>query len=177
MRYVKLVTAAGWVLIALGCTKPQDTSSSTHSNNTGDVVTMDSLPPSMEGVHSHPSEGPHHGSLIELGNEEYHAEIVHDAESVSVYILDAAATTVVPIDSTELMINLTHDGTPEQFKLTAAPEQGDPNGKSSHFMLKDAELVSHLDDEASAAKLVVTINGTPYRADITHNHDHDGHDH
>jgi len=27
--------------------------------------------------HAHPSHGPHSGDLIELGNEEYHAELVH----------------------------------------------------------------------------------------------------
>mgnify|MGYP006188166609 CR=1 FL=1 len=27
--------------------------------------------------HAHPSHGPHGGDLIELGNEEYHAELVH----------------------------------------------------------------------------------------------------
>lgn len=30
-----------------------------------------------EHAHAHPSEGPHGGDLIELGNEEYHAELVH----------------------------------------------------------------------------------------------------
>ena len=28
--------------------------------------------------HGHASEGPHHGHLIELGEEEYHAELTHD---------------------------------------------------------------------------------------------------
>jgi hypothetical protein len=29
------------------------------------------------GEHDHPSEGPHGGDLVELGNDEYHAELVH----------------------------------------------------------------------------------------------------
>ena len=29
----------------------------------------------------HPTEGPHGGHLIELGNEEYHAELLHDPHS------------------------------------------------------------------------------------------------
>ena len=39
--------------------------------------------------HAHPSEGPHHGALIELGKEDYHAEIVHDekTDTVTIYIL------------------------------------------------------------------------------------------
>jgi len=58
--------------------------------------------------HAHPGEGPHHGDLVELGNEEYHAEVVHgEGGSVSVYILDSAAKSAVPIDATELTINIT----------------------------------------------------------------------
>ena len=38
-------------------------------------------PATVEAGHAHPSEGPHGGSLIELGNEEYHAELVHDEQA------------------------------------------------------------------------------------------------
>lgn len=52
-----------------------------------------------------------HGDLVELGNEEFHAEVVHgEAGSVTVYILDSAAKVTVPIDATELTINVSHDG-------------------------------------------------------------------
>src|SRR5688572_17504984 len=62
--------------------------------------------------HSHAAAGPHGGDLIGLGNEEYHAELVHDeaAGSVTLYVLDSAAKASVPIDATEVTINLTHDG-------------------------------------------------------------------
>ncbi len=52
---------------------------------------MDAPPPATVDVHSHPTEGPHHGTLIELGKEEYHAELVHDDKMVTIYILDSAA--------------------------------------------------------------------------------------
>ncbi len=126
---------------------------------------------------AHPSEGPHHGVLIELGNEEFHAEIVHDNVTVTIYLLDSSATKSVAIDAAEVSINLVLDGKPEQFKLPASPDAGDRDGASSRFVIASAELVSHLDDEAAAPKLVVTIDGTPYRAEIEHDHDHAGHDH
>ncbi len=141
------------------------------------TIMMDGPPPEFDDVHAHPSEGPHHGTLVELGNEEYHAEVVHDEQSVTVYILDASATKAVAIDAAELTINLTHDGSPEQFKLAASPDEADPAGKSSRFSLTDAELVGHLDDDAAAPKLMVTIDGTPFRGEIKHDHDHAGHDH
>ncbi len=126
--------------------------------------------------HAHPTEGPHQGGLIELGNEEYHAEFVHDEDtgSVTIYVLNAAATEQIPIDSTEVTINVKHDGKPEQFKLAASPDVNDPQGKSSRFVSIDAELGEHLDEEGAEPKLVLTINGKSFRGTISH--DHEGHD-
>ncbi|MCA9051206.1 MAG: hypothetical protein KDA89_20860, partial [Planctomycetaceae bacterium] len=126
-------------------------------------------------AHDHPTEGPHHGDLVELGNEEYHAEVVHDddANGVTIYILDGAATGQVPIDAAELTINLTHDGQPEQFVLKAAPDGDDPEGKSSRLVSDDKELSEDLDAEGVEPKLVVEINGKSYRGTIEHSHDHD----
>ncbi|WP_345685263.1 hypothetical protein [Novipirellula caenicola] len=178
MRKTKFTTlAAGLILFTTGCGDKAATHPEADNSVSGSDVTADGLPPATVDVHAHPSEGPHHGSLVELGNEEFHAEIVHDAKSVTVYILDSSATKAVPIDATDVTINLVHDGSPEQFKLTANPDAGDLDGTSSRFTLANAELVGHIDDEASAPKLSVTINGTPYRGEIKHDHDHEGHDH
>ena len=129
----------------------------------------------MDDVGGHPTEGPHHGELIELGNEDYHGEMVHEEETVFVYILDGAASAAVPIEAGELLLNVVYEGKPAQFKLKAEPDAGDPEGRSSRFQVTDAELVEQLDAEGTTAKLVVTIDGTSYRGEVTH--DHDGHDH
>lgn len=127
--------------------------------------------------HDHPTTGPHHGDLIELGDE-YHAELVHDAsDTVTLYVLDFAATQPVPIDATEVTINAKHHGKPVQFTLTASPDAGDPAGKSSRFVITDDELMHCLEHEDAEARLVISINGKSYRGVITHNHDHAGHDH
>lgn len=131
------------------------------------------------GAHAHPSEGPHHGDLVELGNEEYHAEMVHgEGGAITVYILDGAAKAAVPVEATEILLNVTHDGKPEQFRLPAMPEATDPTGKSSKFNLVNADLAKHLDDEHTTAKLVVTITGKQYTGKVEHKHDHaHGHEH
>jgi flavin reductase (DIM6/NTAB) family NADH-FMN oxidoreductase RutF len=110
--------------------------------------------------------------VIELGKEEFHAELVHDDKLVTIYVLDSAAKNSVPVDVSEVVINILHDGKPEQFKLAAAPQESDPSGKSSRFVANDPELASHLDDEAAAPKLAITISGKSYRGTITHEHDH-----
>ncbi len=124
---------------------------------------------------AHPEEGPHHGMLIELGNEEYHAELVHDEEAgrVTVYLLDSAAKKPVPIDAQDMAINVSHEGKPEQFQLAAQPEQGDPEGKSSRFVSKDPELIKHLDEENTKARLAVKIDGKSFNGEFSHEHDHD----
>ncbi|NOY28695.1 MAG: hypothetical protein GXP28_00540 [Planctomycetes bacterium] len=129
--------------------------------------------------HDHPSEGPHHGGLVELGNEEYHAELVHDddAGTVTIYLLDSSAKSAVPIEATELLINLSHDGEAEQFTLASSPDAGDPAGKSSRFVSDDEELVEDLDHEGADAQLVVTIAGKQYRGEIEHDHDEEEHAH
>ncbi len=129
--------------------------------------------------HGHAEEGPHHGSLIELGNEEYHAELVHDDASgtVTIYLLDSSAKAAVPIDATEIRVNLSHDGEAEQFTLAASPQSSDPSGKASRFVSTESELAEDLDHEGVEAKLVVTVGKKQYRGTIDHDHDHEGHDH
>ncbi|MCO6042729.1 hypothetical protein NG895_02305 [Aeoliella sp. ICT_H6.2] len=139
-----------------------------------------SAPPATVDAHNHPTEGPHHGSLIELGNEEYHAELVHDEQSgsVTIYVLDSAAKASVPIDAKELTINLSHDGQAEQFTLTADPDSGDPQGMASRFVSSDAELAEELDHDHAEAQLVLNIDGKQYRGAVHHDHEgHDDHDH
>ena len=139
---------------------PPDTLSDTHDH----------------GAHAHPSEGPHHGDLVELGNEEFHAEVVHDEAhgNIEIYILDSSATTQVAIDTTELTVNISYDGKPEQFILTAEPDEGDEDGKSSRFFSSDKELAEHLGEEGASPRLVVKIHGKSYRGEIKHHHDHEG---
>jgi hypothetical protein len=129
--------------------------------------------------HAHASEGPHGGTLIELGNEEYHAELVHDeqAGSVTIYLLDSAAKVSVPIEAADVSINLAHEGRGEQFKLSASADESDPQGKSSRFVSTDAELAEELDHEHAEAQLAVTINGKPYRGTIEHHNGHDEGEH
>ena len=131
---------------------------------------------------AHPTEGPHGGGLIELGDEEYHAELIHDpsppvggAGTVTIYLLNDHADEAAPIDAADLTVVVTHDGNRESFKLAADPDAGDPAGKSSRFVSSDAELAGRLDREGGTAKLMVKIAGRSYSGDVAHDHDHDDH--
>lgn len=123
--------------------------------------------------HNHPTHGPHEGDLIELGGEDYHAEIVQTDDEIVIYILGSDAKTAMPIEATEIVINAVHDDTPEQFQLAASADEGDPEGKSSRFTSSDAELVEHVHDEDAQAKLVVMIGGKQHTGKIAHEHEHE----
>jgi hypothetical protein len=159
--------------IALVCSGCADTPSTSGRQTLPPSASSDAHNDDDHG-HDHPGEGPHHGQLIELGGEEYHAEMLHDdqAGTITIYVLDRAAKQTVPIKAREITINMTIDGQPRQFKLAAAPDEGDPEGTSSRFVLESAELAAHLDEDGSAPQLVLTIKGKSYRGKITHSHDH-----
>lgn len=124
--------------------------------------------------HAHPSHGPHDGDLIELGNEEYHAELLHDEDAgmVTIYILDGSATKAVAIEAAEIKVNLVADGQPAQFSLAASPDESDPEGLSSRFVSSAEKLIGQLHEDGTDGTLVLTIKGKSYRGELAHDHDH-----
>lgn len=131
-----------------------------------------------DGDHDHPTEGPHHGHLIELGKEEYHAELTHDeaTHTVAIYLLDNTAKQSVPIAEKQLGISLVVGGKPTQFTLMGSPLDSDPSGKSSCFQLTNEQLCEALDAENTKGRINVTINGKPYVGAIEHQA-HEDHEH
>jgi len=145
-----------------------------NDSNSGPIT---ALPPEIAHVaDAHPSEGPHHGQLIELGKEEYHAELVHDDSShtTTIYLFDAEAKSPVQIEAKELTLNLLSAGKPQQFRLAAQPEATDPAGTSSAFSSKSEELCEALDANGTTGRLSVEIQGKAFVGTIAqHAHDHD----
>jgi hypothetical protein len=127
-------------------------------------------------AHAHPDEGPHHGHLIELGEEEYHAELTHDeaSKTVTVYLLGKDAKQPVAIGDPEIALNLAVDGQPLQATLTAQPQEGDAEGQASRFSLTDEKVLEALESPKATGRLTVTIEGKTYSGTIEH-HDHGEH--
>ena len=159
-RYLATVVLTGAALNMGGCAPPaadsQNDKSGTHSAHD----------------HSHGPTGPNQGHLIELGNEEYHAEWLHDDDSgaVTVIILDSTATQEVPISAADVKINVVVDGKPQQYTLDAVEVV---EGKSSRFRTVAEDLVIALNfGEGVEATLEVEINGTSFNGEIEHHHHH-----
>jgi hypothetical protein len=131
-------------------------------------VTVKAPPP-----HEH-EHGPHSGHLVELGEEEHHAEVVFDAKAarLTIYILDSTAKKAEPIDAKDVALKLTIDGKSEGFQLPAVPDAGDPQGKSSRFELAgNPDIKAHIKDEEDLKGTVsVTIGNKSFSGDIKHEH-------
>jgi len=128
-------------------------------------------------AHVHPTEGPHHGSLIELGREDYHAELVHDvaANTVTIYMLDGAAKDAMPIDAKQLTLNLLVGGKPQQYQLTAKPQSTDPEGRCSAFGCTNEAMCRALDAKGTTGRLNVEVLGKMFVGKLSghaHNHTH-----
>ncbi len=144
--------------------------------STAILATSVVMPSFVSGEEDHEHEkGPHGGSLVELGDEEYHAEIVHDEKEgqVTIYILGADAKTAVGIEAKEVAVNSKVKGAGVQIKLKSVPQKKDKAGLSSRFASKDKELIELLDNPEASSVLRVSIKGKAYSGKIEHEEDHD----
>lgn len=174
---VLIVLLMSSVLASLGCDKAGTPAGTADANDHGEGKEH-AHDDHGHDKHAHPTEGPHHGKLVELGGEDYHAEVVHDDEAgaLTVYLLDSAARNAVFSEAPEVVINIRKGDQPLQFKLGGLKKDGQPEGKFSEYSLVEPELLKALHDKASTAKLSVTIDGKPYSGEVSHD-DHAAHDH
>lgn len=169
--------ASGFLLTSLllitGCNSKDD-----------DFHEVTSGPPVVDKPHNHDhEEGPHGGHLIELGDEEYHAELVFDEETrkTTIYILDGEAKSPHPIAAEEIELHLEVGDDEAELMLVAVPLENDGEEKSSRFELAADKLPESVKDEEDfAGHLHVKIGEMEYSGDIEHDHGHahgDGHKH
>lgn len=136
-------------------------------------------------AHDHDAPGPHGGTLVTLGDEEFHAELVLDEEKnqVTVVLLDGAAKKLVPLAEPHLLVNVRGAGKPRQHKLAPLYAEGQQGGPTAMYASVSEPLMDDLHSHDAEAKLVVRIGGKQYTASLHHDHeghdhgDHEGHDH
>jgi len=122
--------------------------------------------------HDHAHEhGPHGGHVVEIGNEEYHAEWTHaDDGTVTVYVLDAEMKNEVPIAVEDITIEAKIQDQPFTYKLLAVNRSEGDMPKTAKFELIDKNLLGVLETlgKGVTATLKAEINGKAYDAPITH---------
>jgi hypothetical protein len=157
-------------LLSLGCPAEEEY----REFGEGDDVT--NVAPPDEHAHVH---GPHDGHVIELGDEEYHAEVVLGSDrKLVVYILGPDAATSAPIMAAAITVNLEAGETPTALTLNAVPQEGEADGQSSRFELTDGTVPESVTNiEEVHGDLVIAVGDKTYTAEIGHDHGHDHGDH
>jgi len=129
--------------------------------------------------HAHPDLGPHEGHLLEIGEEEYHAEWTHDDASgkVTIYILDGKVKDAVPIEAEAITIVATVGGKEKSFSLEPVNRTTGEKPKASQFEITDKSLVEILTSPAVTARLDLNISGKSFSPKFEAHEDHHGHKH
>lgn len=146
-------------------------------NGSSDYKTPSAIKANPLPDHGHGEKGPHGGGIVELGEEEFHAEIVvdHDDHKLIVYVLGKDAKTPEAVAGTE--ITMTPEGK-DALTLKAAPQTGDAEGKASKFELVDDALVHALLDAGFLhGDLRITIGEKPFLGHVDYHLDGGHHDH
>lgn len=130
--------------------------------------------------HSHAELGPNGGHLIELGDEQFHAEWTHDADSgkLTVFVLDGAAKELVPIAAEKITIVKKLGERTDSYDLVAVDRKGE-TPKSAKFEIVDKALIEALTlvGDGVEASITLDINGQSFTKEFTKHDDHHGHKH
>lgn len=116
--------------------------------------------------HEHQGEGPHHGILVEWGEDQYHAEVVfnHADKEVVVYLLDGeakAAPTLEPAKISNITVNINNVTPP--FAIELAYDSKKSNAKGMAFEGRDDRLAKATTIQGSVSGKVA---GTPFTGDF-----------
>lgn len=127
--------------------------------------------------HDGDDDGPHGGVLLELGNHDYHVEIVIDqkTDSTTVYIFNGKhgdAMKPVAVDAKEASISYTAHDELKTEKLAAKAMEGETGGKSSRFVSGDHELAEHVFEKGAKGRFTILIGSTPFSVDIPGTKEH-----
>ena len=127
--------------------------------------------------HQHAAEGPHGGELIELGDEQYRAELVHDeaAHKVTVYLLGAEAKKPAASDQTQLTLQIFSNGQFIDYAFEAVSDDTAEAGASQFATVNEKLSDVLLGSGQVRGRLKVSIKGKPITGIIEH-HNHAAHD-
>jgi len=128
--------------------------------------------------HHHHVHGPHEGELIEIGNEEYHAELLtEDNNKVTIYVLDGKGEKPVPIVAEPITISMVVNASTPEFSLDPKPQESDPAGKSSRFESTKPDLGVALGNPDAKRELKLKVGEKEYKAEFPHFDEEEHHKH
>lgn len=140
-RMISIIGLVVPLLIVSGCSQQTGQSVETVKDPKGAAAASNPSPPSStaevaaEDVHAH-KPGAHGGIMVSLGRDSYHAEAVFEKGGVlRLYTLGKDESRVIDVETQTLKGYAKVEGDSEAvpFSLTADPQDGDAQGRTSQF--------------------------------------------
>lgn len=128
--------------------------------------------------HEH-AEGPNGGHVLEVGEEQYHLEVVFDEKgrTLTAFVYGPDAKTAYPIEVETIDFDQEVDDKEHEIPLAAKPLDGEPKGKSSRFVAEGKAIPDSIKKESDLeGHFHLDIGDDHFHVDLEHG-DHDGHDH
>jgi hypothetical protein len=124
--------------------------------------------------HVHVHKGPHGGSIMEIGEEEFHAEWVRGpGGKITFYFLDAAAKNEAPVEADEIAIEVRiADNEPVTYTLAAVNPE---DGRAAVFEITDPNLdgaLGALSEKVTATFPRLTLGGKSFENVKIEEHQH-----
>lgn len=131
--------------------------------------------------HDHESLGPNGGHVLAFGDEEFHAEWIHDDESgkLTVILLDKDAKQEITTSAESVTIEVKIGDSPSREYVLPALVGEAPDAGNSRFEVTKPPLITALKiGEGVEVTMHVELDGKPFSAKIEHHdHSHHGHHH
>ena len=130
--------------------------------------------PAVEEEHHEHEEGPHGGHIIDLGDHDYRAEIVMaEDRALTIYLLQHDTDDPLAVDPAGASLALLVDEKPVTVELEPQPQESDPEGQSSVFVVAAENVPESItDEEALEGNLIVKVGDKQYTGAIEHHHEH-----
>lgn len=125
--------------------------------------------------------GPHQGRMVDLGTDHKHVtELTYSKEprKITVYVLDHYDTNKpLPIAAESMTLEVHgEDGEHQPITLSAEPQEGDGEGKSSRFTVQGEAIPAFIQDlKDIEGHLKVQLGEETLEADYEEEHDHEDH--
>lgn len=113
-------------------------------------------------AHAHEHRAPHHGALVELGQEAAHLELVLDAKAgvLTAYVLDGEAEQAVRTAAHRLLLTIHRPKLELELAAVANPLTGETVGDTSEFRVQSKHLEGVSRFEGVIPRL--TVRGVDY---------------
>ena len=119
------------------------------------------------------AEGPHHGHIVELGDDEtYHLEWLDDddTKTVTFYLLDGDVKEEIAVPAAAILVTLTVEEVSREYKIEAVRE-GEAK-TTAKFSTDSKEFFTMITGNGVKAQVAIDIDGTTYEGKIEGGHHH-----